>query len=64
MFSLCSLANVFVYPSLDSQEAVEDTYDQRRLWSECVDAQADLSFRWSHKSVYSFCSALAHFISV
>ena len=53
-----SKARVLVHPSLDSQEAVEGTCDQRRLWSDCVDAQADLSLRWSHKSrcrVYRAC---------
>ena len=35
-------SGVRIYPSLDSQEAVEGTCDQRRLWSDCVDAQADL----------------------
>ena len=39
-----------VYPSLDSLDAVEGTCDQPSLWSDCADAQADLSIRWSHKS--------------
>ena len=43
-----------VYPSLESLEAQEDTCDQRRLWSDCADAQADLSLCWSHKSKCRF----------
>ena len=38
-----SMARVFIHPSLDSPEAVEGTCNQRRLWSDCADAQADLS---------------------
>ena len=30
-----------------------------RLWSDCADAQADLSLRWSHKSYCKFCRAMA-----
>ena len=37
-----SMARVLVHPPLDSPEAVEDTCDQQRLLSDCVDAQADL----------------------
>ena len=43
-------AMILVYPSLDSPEAVEGTCDQRRLWSDCAGAQADLSLRLSHRS--------------
>ena len=49
-----SMARVLVYPSFDSPEAVEGTYNQRRLLSACADAQADLSLRWSHKSYCRF----------
>ena len=45
-----SKAWVLVYPSLDRPDVIEGTYDQRRLWSDCADAQADLNLRWSHKS--------------
>ena len=44
------MTKALVYPSLDSLEAVEGTCDQQRLWSDCADAQSDLSLRWSHKS--------------
>ena len=40
-----SMARVLVHPSLDSPETVEGTCDQRKLWSDCADAQADLSLR-------------------
>ena len=57
-----SLTRVLFYPSLDSPEAVEDTWDQRRLWADCVDAQADLSLRWSHKSFRRFYHALVRML--
>ena len=53
-----SMASVLNYPSFDSPEAVECSCDQRRLWSDCADAQADLSLRWSHKFYCRFCRAL------
>ena len=53
---------VLVHSSLNSIEAVEGTCDQRRLWSDCADAQADLSLRWSHKSSSRFCRALGHLV--
>ena len=31
-----------------------------KLWSNCADAQADLSFRWAHRSFCWFCRAGAH----
>ena len=55
-----SMAVVLLYPSLDSLETVEGTCDQQRPWSDCTDAQTDLSLGWSHKSYCSFCHALAH----
>ena len=55
-----SMARGPVYPSFDNPEAVEDTCDQRRLWLDCADAQADLSLGWSHKYYCRFCHALAH----
>ena len=57
-----SMARVLVYPSLDSPKSLEDTRNQRRLWSDCVDAQADLSLHWSHKFNYRFCQALVQII--
>ena len=51
---LLSLAKATVYPSLDGPVGVEGTCDQRRLWSDCADAQADLSLRWSHKCYCRF----------
>ena len=43
-----STARILVYSSLDSLDSVEGTLDKRRHWSDCADAQADLSLRWSH----------------
>ena len=37
---------------------------QRRLWSDWVDAQADLSLRWAHMSFCWFCRVAAHLIPV
>ena len=54
-----SMARVLFYPSLDSLEAVECTFNQRWLWSDCANAQSDLSLRWSHKSYRRFSRALA-----
>ena len=34
--------------------------EQRRLWSDWADAQADLSLRWVHRSVCCFCHQVAH----
>ena len=53
------MARFLVYPSLDSLEAVEGTCYQQRLWSDCVDVQADLSFHKSHKSYCWLCRVLA-----
>ena len=41
-------------------EAVEGTCDQRRVRSDCADAQSDLSLRWSHKSYCRFYHVLDH----
>ena len=49
-----TMARVLGHHSLDSMEAVHGTCDQRRLWSDCAEAQADLSLRLSHKSYCSF----------
>ena len=55
-----SMASVLVYPSLDRQEGVEGTFDQQRLWSDCVDAQVDMSLHWSCNSYCRFCRVLAY----
>ena len=40
------MSSFLIYLYFDSPEAVEATCDQRRFWSDCADAQADLSRRW------------------
>ena len=55
-----SMARVPVHPYLDNLEAVEGACDQRRLWSDCADAQSDLSLCWSHKSYCRFYHAMTH----
>ena len=37
---------------------------QQRLWSDLVDAQADLSLRWEHTPFCRFCHALAQIIFI
>ena len=37
--------------------------EQRRLWSDWADAQADLSLPWAHTSFCLFCHAAAHISS-
>ena len=54
------MARILVYPSFDSPKAVDGTCHQWRPWSDCAEAQADLSLHWSHKSYCKFCPALAH----
>ena len=49
------ITRVLLFPSLDSPETVKGTRDQRSLWSDCADAQANLSLHWSHKSYCRFC---------
>ena len=49
-----SMARGLVYPSLDSRETEEGSWDQQRLWSDYADVQADLSLLWSHKSYWGF----------
>ena len=39
---------------LDSQRYKVSSCGQRRLWSDCADAQADLSLRWAHMSEDTF----------
>ena len=36
---------------------------QQRLWSEWVDAQADLNLRWAHRSFCWFCHEVAQMLS-
>ena len=45
-----SSTRVLVCPSFGSQEAVYKAHVIREDWSDCVDAQADKSLCWSHKS--------------
>ena len=55
------MARILVYLHLDIPESAKRPCNQRRLWSHCADAQADLSLHWSHKFFYCrFWRALAH----
>ena len=42
-----SLIRIFTGCILDSQGCKDSSCGQRRLWSDCADAQADLSLRWA-----------------
>ena len=43
-----SLIRIFTVRISDSKWCSVSSCDQRRLWSDCVDVQADLSFGWAH----------------
>ena len=47
---------------LDSTGCRVSSCGQWRLWSDCVDAQADLSLRWAHTSECTFSNVAAYFI--
>ena len=51
-----SLISVLIVWRLKKAHAI------REDWSDCADAQADLSFHWSHKSYCRFCHALAQMV--
>ena len=42
----------------DSQGCRVSSCGQRRLWSDCADAQADLSLRWAHMSEGVFLTSI------
>ena len=43
-----SLIRIFTVRAFDSQKCKVSSREQRRLWSDCAHAQADLSLRWAH----------------
>ena len=49
-----SLIRIFTGRFLDSQVCNVSLCGQRKLWSDCADAQADLSLRWAHISEGTF----------
>ena len=49
-----SLIRIFTGRILDSQGCKVSPCGQRRLKSDCADAQADLSLRWAHISEGTF----------
>ena len=56
-----SLIRVFAVHSMGSLGPNFASGGQRTLWSDWVDAQADLSLRWAHGSFCWFCHAVAQF---
>ena len=53
--------SVFSARSMGSSGPKLSSCGQRRLWSDWVDAQADLSLRWVHMPFCWFCHEAAHF---
>ena len=49
-----SLIRIFTGRILDSQGCKVSSCGQRRPWSDCADAQADLSLRWAHVRRFVF----------
>ena len=49
-----SLIRIFTGRILESQGSNVSSCGQRRLWSDCANAQADLSRRWAHLSEGTF----------
>ena len=45
-----SLLRILAWHSVDSEESKVSSCGQRRLWSDCADAQSDLSLRWVQMS--------------
>ena len=58
-----NLIRVFAVRSTDSQGPNGPSCEQRRLWSDWADAQADLSLRWAHRLFCWFCRAAAHYFN-
>ena len=55
-----SLIRVFAVRMKKAQVLSYSFSAQRRLWSDWVDAQADLSLRWAHRPHCWFCHEVAH----
>ena len=49
---------------LDSIGCKVSSCGQRRLWSDCADAQSDQSLRWAHMSEGTFYHAAGHIYSI
>ena len=57
---LPSLIRVFTVRSIGSERSNVSSCEQRRLWSDWADDQADLSLRWVHMPFCWFCHEAAH----
>ena len=55
-----SLIRVFAMRSIGIYGPKLSSGGQRRLWSDWVDAQADLSLRWAHMPFCGFCHEATH----
>ena len=51
---ICPVWSVFAVPLMGSYGPKLSSCGQRRLWSDWVDAQADLSLRWAHSHFVGF----------
>ena len=61
---LHSLIRIFTGRIFDSQGGKISSCGLWRLWSDCADAQADLSLRWAYMSDSTFSDVTAHKITV
>ena len=51
---------VFAVRPINIQDSKAYTGGQQRLWSDCLDVQADLSLRWAHMSKGTFSLIAVH----
>ena len=56
---ICPVWSVFAVRMKKQWDLSYPLSEHRRLWSDCADAQADLSFSWAHMSFCWFCRAVA-----
>ena len=57
-----SLIRVFTGHCVDSQGSKTSSGGQRRLWSDCANAQTDPRFRWAHMQSWRKCCVPVHII--
>ena len=61
---LSHLIRILTRRIVDSQWGKLSSYGQQKLWSACVEAQADLSLRWANMSEGTFSHVSAYIINV
>ena len=58
-----SLIRMYILRMLDSQGCKVSSCEQRRLRSDCANAQSDLSLRWAHMWGGTFSHVVAHLVT-